>query len=97
MTSRRGPARLHDGKKRVSSIAVMCLVNDNENWLRHDAFPAFREAERLYFPRTRFSYYFYENGSKDATVSLIRDFLQEKDETRRAGRLVRGPDHGGRC
>lgn len=101
---------LQDGEKHVRALDVLCLVNDNEEWLRY-ALPQLSHLERSY-PDTRFAFYFYENGSRDQTVPLILDFLSarlpprqqqeagneiEKNTERRRGTLLRGPDHGGRC
>ena len=55
-------------------IAVLCLVRDNEPWLRY-ASSAFRALEQEHLS-TAFSYFFFENDSADGTANAARDFLR---------------------
>jgi GT2 family glycosyltransferase len=71
---------LHDGAQPVQSVSVLCLVKNNEKWLKY-ALPRFKQMEGMY--SVRFEYYFFENDSKDQTHSLIDQFLKDG----RIGRL----------
>lgn len=67
--------KLGDGINDVNSISVLCLVKDNEKWLKY-AFGRFQQMETLY--NVTFSYFFFENNSKDQSKELINRFIANR-------------------
>jgi len=71
---------LHDGKNPIRSISILGLLKDNEDYLDW-LFPKLKELEAEY--AVEFSYFFYENNSKDTTPQKLRAFMEG-----RKGRLI---------
>lgn len=71
---------LHDGENPVARVCVMCLVKNNEKWVRYAA-PRLDQMVALY-PATTFKFFFYENDSDDATPELVRAFVDRHPGSR---------------
>lgn len=67
---------LIDSEGPIKFLAIGVLCRNNEAYLP-SMFKMLANMEKAY--DCRFEYYFVENGSKDNTVGLIKDFLKSRD------------------
>lgn len=66
---------IFDGINQVKSISILCLVKDNEKWLKY-AFDRFCNMEKQY--NVNFSYFFFENNSKDNSREMLQSFVSSR-------------------
>lgn len=66
--------KLIDSNQHIQNISVVIICKNNENWL-HFVLNMFQLFVQTY--EVKFTFYFFENDSIDATPALIRGFLYE--------------------
>jgi hypothetical protein len=85
MTSIENKIHLHDGEKKIDTIAVMIMVKNNAPYLLYWT-QQWEAMERMY--DVQFEYFVFENDSTDDSKTLLELFMQH-----RSGRLISENGH----
>ena len=67
---------LHDGEKKVRTIAIVLYLRNTGEYLRTFLIPTLTKFENIY--DCTFYYYIFENDSIDDTVSLLQEFMSNR-------------------
>lgn len=67
---------LYDKDKKVSSLSIICMFRNNEDYIKNFFVKITNEMEQMY--DVHINYYIIENDSRDNTRKLLQDFMATK-------------------
>ena len=67
---------LYDKDKKVSSLSIICMFRNNEDYIKNFFVKITNDMEQMY--DVHINYYIIENDSRDNTRKLLQDFMATK-------------------